>query len=355
MPLQSSPLVASVSRTRVACKAASAALFAAFLALGTAATAQSVATTPVGAINYTVSASSDSPSLNFLGFPLLSPPIGSAKVVSISGSVVSVSTNALSGVTLSGPAYLLVESGVNQGLSVDILSVSASQVNLAESVADMISAEDTFSIRSHWTISSLFGASNSVGLGGASTISNADEIRIFNPVTQTFVSYYYKNGGVGGVGWRASGSSADRSSDIVYPEQSIVIVRKQASPLSFTIIGEVHSKIFRIPLEAGINWVLNTAPKEFTLGSIGFYTGSADGIQGASTIGNADEVMRWTGSSWERFFYKNGGVGGTGWRSSSTGSTDRSGQIIAPGEVLVINRKSSPVLIARSAFATSSE
>lgn len=339
---------ASLSRRTLATSALALSLLAGIQQLS----AQTVASTPVGAFSYPITpGSAGSPSLNFIGFPLLAPSAASGSVVAASGSSVTLPSGALSGVTLTGPHFLLIQSGTFQGLALDVTSVSGDTVNVSGSVAGIVAAGDSFSIRPHRTLASLFGATNTAGLIGANTIATADEVRVFNSSTQSFTNYYYKTGGIGGAGWRSTQStSLDRSSDIVDPEQSIVVVRKSNAALSLTVTGEVYAKRFRLPAEAGANWVINTAAKELTLGTLGLYTGGADGLTGANTINGADEVLRWTGSAWERFYYKTGGLGGQGWRSNASTSVDRGGQVIGAGEVLVINRKSGAVLLTRNEF-----
>jgi hypothetical protein len=46
---------------------------------------------------------------------------------------------------------------------------------------------------------------------GGSSAANADYLAIWNQSAQSFDIYYYKNSGLGGTGWRMSGSANDAS------------------------------------------------------------------------------------------------------------------------------------------------
>jgi uncharacterized protein (TIGR02597 family) len=322
------------------------------MSLALNASAQSVTTTPVGAVTAQVTAGAGAGSLTFLGFPLVRSSIWQGSILTATGTVLNLPAGALASTTLSGiPHYLIVTEGTNIGLMVDVVSNTSDTVTLSEDVSGLIAATNKISIRPHWTLASLFGSNNTAGFGASFSIAAADEIRVFNPTTQSFVNYYYKSSGLGGTGWRSSTStSADRSKDVIYPEQSIAILRKQSAPISIVTVGEVYSGAMKLPVETGIAWVINTKPIPTTLAELGFYTGTTTGLNGSNTITNADEVLRWTGTGWERFYYKTAGLGGTGWRTASSTSLDRGSQQIQPGEAILVNRKSTPILLTRPSF-----
>lgn len=331
------------------------ALFAAIAALGLSSivNAQSVATTPVGAVTQSVAAGSGSGTFTFMGFPLLRPSVWTGQLTGVSGAALSVPAGSLTaGAFSASKHYVTVTSGANVGLMVDIASNDTGSITLAEDVSGLIGSTDKVVVRAHSTLASLFGSTNSAGFTAATAIAGADEIRIFNPTTQNFINYYYKSGGIGGAGWRTSASnSIDRSGDVIYPEQSIVILRKSASALALTVVGEVNSSQVKIPAETGFSWIINTAPKATTLGALGFYTGSGStGLTGATALSGADELWRWTGSSWEVFYYKTGGIGGAGWRTAASNSIDRAGQVIGAGEPVLVRRKGAPLLLTQAGF-----
>ncbi len=331
--------------------AASLVLGAAFAA--SSLSAQSVSTQPVGAITQQIAAGSGTGTFTFVGFPLLKAAVWQGPLSGVSGTSLTVAANSLTASALvATPHYVIVTAGANVGLTVDIASNTANTIVLSESVAGLISATDSIAIRPHATLSNLFGATNSAGFFGAGSIATADEIRVFNPTTQLFVNYYYKTTGIGGTGWRSSAStSVSRANDVIYPEQSIVVLRKQSSALPLTVVGEVYNAQFKIPAETGFNWVSNPSPVATSLASSGFYTGSATGLSGSNSITNADEVWRWTGSSWEIFYYKTGGIGGTGWRTTASTSADRGSQSFAAGEPLLVRRKTTPLLLTKPGFS----
>jgi len=70
------------------------------------------------------------------------------------------------------------------------------------------------------------------------------------------------------------------------------------------------------------------------------------GLAGGETISTADEVRIFDGSIFQNLFYKTGGFGGTGWRSSTDAVTDASHMPIPPGSSIYVIRKN-----GRAAFA----
>lgn len=326
------------------------------LGFASLASAQTTVTTaPVGAITQTVAAGTGTGTFTFLGFPLVKASAWQGGLASASGTTLTASDNSLTASAFSAvPHYVIVTEGTNAGLMVDVVGNSTNTINLAEDITGLISNTDKISVRPHSTLGNLFGITNSAGLGAAGSVSTADEIRIFNPTTQAFVTYYYKNTGLGGTGWRSTTStSSNRANDIIYPEQSIIVLRKQNSSLAILTTGEVYPGAMKLTVENGYVWVINTTPIATTLSSLGFYTGSTTGLSGSNAISSADEVRRWTGSSWESFYFKSSGLGGTGWRTAASSSLDRSSQIITPGEALIIYRKTTPLLVTRPAYTVS--
>ncbi len=332
-----------------------AAAAAVFLSFGSsvAVHGQSVTTAPVGALTQQVAGGTGSGSFTFLGIPLVRASVWQGALTTASGAVLNAAANSFTAAAFSSvPHYVIITEGSNAGLMVDIVSNTSNSITLGENIDGLISSSDKISVRPHSTLASLFGDTNSAGFFASNTSAAADEILVFNSTTQSFINYYYKNAGLGGIGWRSSASSSvSRANDIIYPEQSLAILRKQATGLAITSIGEVYSGAMKIPVESGLVWTLNTTPRDTTLASLGFYTGTSSGITGSNTVALADEVLRWTGTGWESFYYKTTGLGGIGWRTSASSSIDRGTQAIGAGEVLVIRRKSQPLMVTRPAFA----
>jgi hypothetical protein len=77
--------------------------------------------------------------------------------------------------------------------------------------------------------SGLYTGSSTSGLGGASKISGADEVQIWNG--SALRRYFYKTGGSGGIGWRVSSNLKSDASGTQIPNGSaIYVIRKNGRP-----------------------------------------------------------------------------------------------------------------------------
>jgi hypothetical protein len=241
-----------------------------------------------------------------------------------------------------GAYYLEIASGSYAGLTTDIVATVAATQSLqtADDLSSFLKGGETYKIRKHRTIADVFGANNSAGLKAGTSITAADEVRLFNPVTQTFLRYYYNSSARG---WRSSTSStADASATVLYLDQGVSVRRKAAGAITLVVTGEVKGGQTIVPTGANSNLCANMYPVgTLTLGNCGLYTGSnTSGLVGSTSINNADEVQIWNGSAFLRYFYQTSGKGGTGWRLSSNLSADASGVQIRPGSSFYVIRKS---------------
>ena len=287
------------------------------------------------------------PANTLVGQPFARPAVWHSAASSLSGNTLTVTGAGWSGGQFTtAPHYLTLLDGSFAGSAYEVVSHTADTLTLDGNVAASLSAGGHFEIRQHATLSSLLGAVPTT-LAGAATIGSADEVQAFNSSTQTVARYYYKTSGLGGIGWRSSAStSINRATTIIDPEQGLAFVNKSGSGHSWLVSGDARTGTYAALVPQGISWFTITQPVAVTLTQLGLYTGSnTTGFAEATTIASADEVQRWTGTAWERFYYKSSGVGGTGWRSSASSSLDRSDQLFQPGEVIVVQRKAAPDFI----------
>lgn len=242
-----------------------------------------------------------------------------------------------------GEFYLEIVSGPMAGLTTDILGTNAATKTLTtdEDLSSVLTGGEKFKIRKHRTIGDVFGKNNEAGLRANTAVSSSDEVRVFNPVTQSFLAYYY-NSSSGG--WRSSmDTTADASGTKLYADQGVCIARKVVGDLTLIVTGAVKTGPTIIPIGTNSNLAANVYPAgTLTLGNCGLYTGNpATGLAAAGKLSNADEVQIWNGSSFRRYFYKNSGSGGIGWRVSSNIRTDASGTQIPAGSSIYVIRKRS--------------
>jgi hypothetical protein len=87
---------------------------------------------------------------------------------------------------------------------------------------------------------------------------------------------------------------------------------------------------------------------QLTLADSGLFTGSATtGVKGGTSATSADNVLIYDSGTgtYDTIWYKNGGVGGTGWRASSTGTANAGPNVIPAGKAVLIQRKAGPSFI----------
>jgi uncharacterized protein (TIGR02597 family) len=320
------------------------------LSLGQIAYAQTtVSTDPVGFITLEVAGTNNAApnALSFLGLGMTQPVALQATLESASGTTVvddqaSWTDDQFNGAN--GSHYIELISGSGAGkiaYIVDTLDASNSLV-LDEDISASITPGTSFRIRKNWTLASIFGATNSAGLGSG-TASTADEVLIYDPVSAQYKTYYYKTAGItGGTGWRSTASlSADESNTPIEPTAGILVRRKQASNITFPLTGAVKLGPTKYSVFGGNNFAGNIYPTNtLTLGnSMLLESGFAGGS--AST---ADLVLIYDQSTnpptYKTYYYKTVGItGGTGWRSTASLSEDASGVVLPSGKAVIIQRK----------------
>jgi len=301
----------------------------------------------------TGAASALSPSYSYLGMGLTNPVSYNGKVTSFGAQTITDSTaiwndNQFNG--RSGQFYIEIVSGSHAGLMSDIIATSAATKTLTteDNLAPYLANGQLYKIRKHRTIGDVFGVNNSAGLNGGATVSTADEVQVFNPVTQTYLRYYYQTSGTGGIGWRSSTDSAtDASGTALYLDQGVIVCRKLAGDLPLGLTGAVKTGPTIVPIGTNLNLIANVYPAgNLTLGNSGLRNSNAAlGLVGAASVTDADEVHIFSGTGFQIYFFKTSGPGGTGWRNSTNPSADAGKTQIPPGASIYVLRKN-----GRSAF-----
>jgi len=240
-----------------------------------------------------------------------------------------------------GPHYLEITSGSHAGFLTDILDTDglSRTLTLADDLSSVLSGGETYTIRKHWTLATLFGPNNQAGLGAGSNVS-ADEILIYNPATGFYTTYFYKTIGLGGTGWRSTASSSFNQANAQLDlTQGILIRRKQAANLEIKIFGTVKTGPTMAEVQPGLNILGNVYPIDtLTLGNSCLYTGDlSTGLTGGSNV-SADKVLIYDGLTYRTYYYKTLGLGGIGWRSTASSSINASGTILPAGASILIQR-----------------
>ncbi len=232
-----------------------------------------------------------------------------------------------------------------------ITSTAANKIYTFDNIA-AAGAGAKFRVLKAFTIAGLFNdvAPLSTALGGGTSIVAADNLLLFNSSTNTYTTFWYKNGGVGGTGWRSNGTSSTTipGKTAIHPSDSgLVIQRKQDSAGSIVIPGDVKTGDTDVVVKGGVGTKLNIlSPSipvdQIKLGTSTLYTGSnITGLNGGTSIVAADNVLIFNASTnaYTTFWYKNGGVGGTGWRSNDAGILDPANYLLPSTSAILIQRK----------------
>jgi uncharacterized protein (TIGR02597 family) len=284
--------------------------------------------------------------LSFLGLGLTRPSVCHGRIDGVGTSTVTDSRaqwvdGQYDGAN--GPHYLEITSGAYAGLTADVVATQGATKSLLLSIdlSALLDGGESFKVRPHWTLASVFGPANEAGLGGGSAVT-ADEIMILNPATRLYTTYFYKTTGLGGSGWRSTASfTTDQSNARIALGQGLLIRRKQTNDLSIRLFGAVKPGNTLLQVLPGLNIVANVAPADRTLGSSQLYTGDPQtGLAGGSIV-TADKLLLFDGAVYKTYYYKTTGLGGIGWRSAASSSQDASAVVIPAGGALLIQRATS--------------
>jgi hypothetical protein len=253
--------------------------------------------------------------------------------VTLAGASLSGSIGPVSGVPTH---YLLVNSGTGAGYVTDVTAFTAGSVTTADDLSSSIPAGTTVSVVPHTKLTDILGTSTGLLITGGSSVTAADNVYLVDS-TGTLKTYYYKTGI--GAGWKNS-SNVDASATIVYPNESIVVSRKQSAPVSVVTLGSVASEQAKIVFSQNVNSACSAAPIAMTLGSL-YPT-----INGGANVSAADNVylINPTTGALETFYYKTGI--GAGWKTASNATADANRDI--SGGYLVQRKLSTAVTLTQS-------
>ncbi|MEZ5325550.1 MAG: hypothetical protein R3F19_10850 [Verrucomicrobiales bacterium] len=225
-----------------------------------------------------------------------------------------------------------ITSGAAAGTVIEATVNGANGLNSPDFAAAGVAAGDSYEVRAAKTLADIFGAANEAGLTKGSG-EVADIVWVPNG-DGTFTRYYYKEGGLGGTGWRslASPTIDESNAPIVYSD-AFFIQSRGAADLNLVIVGHVQTRPATVGLNQGFNFVSRVVPVGQTLGT----TGLLPTLLGGAAA-DADLVWLPDGAGgYTRYYSKIGGLGGDGWRSLSSPAADASGTAVPSG--VIIQRK----------------
>jgi uncharacterized protein (TIGR02597 family) len=218
------------------------------------------------------------------------------------------------------------------GTTYDITATAGASKTITVSGTLPTGVDVAFKIRKHWTIASVFGPSNEGGLQDGT-------IQVYNG--SGYDSYFYSTGGLPGTGWRKAGdvSNTDQANTVLLPDEGLVIQRQQSAATKVVLMGAVKTGQTSSAVIQGLNFIGNVYAAPMTLGSSGLYTGNAATGVAAGTASTADQVLIYNGSTYNTYFYSNGGLAGTGWRKVDGADSDQAGTPLPVGSSVIIKRR----------------
>jgi len=235
----------------------------------------------------------------FVGLGMTQIPALRGLVGTASGQQVPLNSTLTPGqfnATSEGAAFYIEDVTVgspNAGFSDDILSNDAANVYTANSDGAFLANGDAFKIYPHQTLNSVFGPQNQAGLAGSNTLANADNLVVFNPVTQSPQTYWYRTTSAT-PGWRGpAGTGVDAGNTPLYVDQGIEIISKYSFTTNkIVLVGGVKLGNTQTVVPQGFAFVADMYATSLTLSNLALYTGNPNtGVYGSNTLANADNIV----------------------------------------------------------------
>jgi hypothetical protein len=221
------------------------------------------------------------------------------------------------------------------GLSAQITAQSGQDVTAALSTAPNVG--DEFVVYQLETIGSIFGAANSAGLNGSTGAAGADIVYLDQ--AGTLVGYFYKTGGLGGIGWKlvSAPTGSSQENTVVAPGRACMVSRiNTGSTVTIRLSGDAVVGREAPAVVTGFN-IMNYP---FTVPSTLASSGIKDFITGSTGAAGADILYLESSGVLTGYFYKTGGLGGIGWKlvSAPTGS-DQGAVVISSGKAILFKEQ----------------
>lgn len=304
------------------------------------ASAQSVTTTPVGAVSKTVSVG-----LNDLGITLANSAINIGSYVSNTSNQIVASGMAagIAQITPGSSYYIEVTDGTLEGdrFEIDVTATLASagaalviNTNSGNNTVVLSSGDlagSKFAIRKHITLAQL-GSLFSPALVANNNPDVADQVWLFDKALSSFVSYYLRTDGVT---WRAVGSSTPAGETVIPPGAGLIVKKRSVSSV-ITFIGEVRTCDFVAKLPAGLSFHASAYPITRSLATLGGT--AANHWTGNNNPDSADQVLVFDAGlqTFVNYYLRADGVT---WRRVGLSSPEQDTQLLSFNSSYIISRK----------------
>ena len=218
------------------------------------------------------------------------------------------------------------------GYSAKISAVAGQVVTASLAVAPNVG--DEFVIYETATISSIFGATNTAGLTPAATPASADIIYLGS--AGELVGYFYNS--TASV-WRAVATpdAGDAGATEVAPGAALLVARKAsgADTISLTVTGDTLPGRQVSGVSTGFQVINNPYSVSTTLAASGLQSY----VTGGTAAANADVIYLEQDGVLTGYYYKTGGLGGTGWRSLADNLTNQGATLVSPGKAILFKEQ----------------
>jgi len=277
------------------------------------AAAQNVFTKPVGF--YTESITNVSGGYNTFALPFQQLANDQGLITSVSSAsnlTVACATCATANYALATSLnYVQFETGAGVGHSYAIGSQDSSgDLALVMTGGDNlqtigVAANDTYSIHPYTRIQDAFGTVATTSLHSSNNSGRADNVLVWNG--STFLVYFPNNNGnwIGGV---------NGGSDPLLPDESVLVLRRTATPTNIVAIGGVRTTNLITTLSTGYNLVGNSFPSAVVVSNLNLLA-AGSGYLGSNNSSRADNLLVWNGSTYDVLFWNTSSsqwVGGQG-------------------------------------------
>ena len=127
--------------------------------------------------------------------------------------------------------------------------------------------------------------------------ASADNVIVWT--TYGWKTYFYYNSK-----WQTYGTRSSQDYTVVYPDEGLVLVRRDTDSYALTLSGTVPAISSQAFHPAGDNKFLLSNPYPVAIGLTDLGLHGSGNWTSSNTAASADQVLVWTGSSWSTF-YKN--------------------------------------------------
>ena len=205
-------------------------------------------------------------------------------------------------------------------------------------------AGDEFIIYRLETFNSLFGATNTVGLKGGSSVTSADIIYTDNGAG-SLVGYFFRTGVSA---WRlVSAPAGANQNPTILPNRGLLVVRKTGgNPVDISFSGDAMIGKEVVDVTNSASNIINNP---FSLPTTLLDSRLKDFVTGGSSVASADIVYLESAGTLTGYFYR---TGVNQWRlvSAPTGA-DQGTRVITPGKALLVVKRATGEFTLEEPFA----